>query len=138
MNEFKLDERLCNDTHYLGETSQSLVLLMNDRRWPWVILVPKLAEISEIHQLDTEQRTKLSNQTNQIAKFLAVQKPRGKINIGALGNIVRQLHVHVILRRENDANWPGPVWGFGKREPYDERQIEEFKSNISPIISAMQ
>ena len=118
MFEFVLDERLQADCLPVCELELCRVLLMNDNRWPWVILVPRIAKAEEIHLLDTDAQTRLLGETTRVAEVLATVTNCEKINIGALGNIVRQLHVHVIARNSGDENWPGPVWGYGMRQPY--------------------
>ena len=92
---------------------------MNDSRWPWLILVPQRPGIEEIHDLSPLDQAMLAFETDLVAKALKRSTRCNKINTGALGNIVRQLHVHVVARREGDEGWPGPVWGHGVRRPYD-------------------
>jgi diadenosine tetraphosphate (Ap4A) HIT family hydrolase len=116
--QFALDPRLAADSLPVGELKLCRVLLMNDSRFPWLILVPRRAGLSELHDLSAQDRTALTGEA-----VLAGEKLKGltgarKINTGALGNIVAQLHVHVVARFEGDAAWPGPVWGCGKAEPY--------------------
>ena len=95
--------------------------LMNDRRWPWLLLVPQRAGAEEIHDLTPLDQAMLTFETNMVAQALKKVTGCTKINTGALGNIVRQLHVHVVAAFEDDAGWPGPVWGHGLREPYQRR-----------------
>ena len=116
--DFELDPRLAGDTVPLLELPLSSARLMDDARFPWLLLVPRVAGASEWIDLDGGQQRLLLAEINQISQHLK-QKPNvSKINIGALGNIVRQLHVHVVGRREGDAAWPGPVWGAGTRRSY--------------------
>ncbi len=118
VSEFILDKRLQADCLPVCDLGLSRVLLMNDSRWPWVILVPRIDMAVEIHHLHTDNQTRLLHETSRVADILAVITDCEKINTGALGNIVRQLHVHVIARNSGDENWPGPVWGYGTRQPY--------------------
>ena len=116
---FQLDARLAGDTYGIGELKLSRALLMRDARFPWLILVPRRAGLTEIVDLGAEERAALME---EIALASAVVRSRPgieKINVGALGNIVRQLHVHVIGRRTGDPAWPGPVWGSGPALPYE-------------------
>ena len=92
--------------------------VMNDRRWPWLVLVPQRPGIEEIHDLTPLDQAMLTFETNMVAQALKKVTGCTKINSAALGNIVRQLHVHVVARSEGDPGWPGPVWGHGMREPY--------------------
>ncbi|HST28423.1 MAG TPA: HIT domain-containing protein [Rudaea sp.] len=116
--DFILDPRLAGDTHRVGDLDLSRVLLMDDARFPWLILVPRRANLRELIDLDVAHQQRLLAEIDRCARVLhALEKPE-KLNIAALGNVVAQLHVHVIARRANDAAWPRPVWGFGEREPY--------------------
>jgi len=116
---FQLDPRLAADTLPVADLALCTVRLMNDARYPWLILVPLREDAVEIHALAAGDRLSLTEETARVAGALAAHAPGHKINIGALGNIVRQLHIHVVARREGDAAWPGPVWGHGAAVPYD-------------------
>ncbi|MCP4183522.1 MAG: HIT domain-containing protein [Hyphomicrobiales bacterium] len=124
MPEFILDRRLQADCLYLHKMELCDLLLMNDNRWPWLILVPRIVEAKEIHQMNNHDQILLLRETVLISSVLADISGCEKINTGSLGNIVRQLHVHVVGRSTGDANWPGPIWGYGKRQPYQrEKQV---------------
>jgi diadenosine tetraphosphate (Ap4A) HIT family hydrolase len=115
---FQLDARLAADTHFVGELELSRVLLMNDARFPWLILVPRRAGLREIIELARDDQHLLLDEINAVAHVLhALHKPV-KLNIAALGNMVAQLHVHVIARFTQDAAWPRPVWGVGTSQAY--------------------
>ena len=118
MKAFELDERLRNDSALITNIGLCQLRLMNDSRWPWLILVPQRPDIAEMFELAPLDQAMLTFETNLVAEALKNAKRPVKINVAAIGNIVRQLHVHVIARYENDANWPGPVWGFGERLSY--------------------
>ncbi|BDU20831.1 HIT family protein [Dyella sp. GSA-30] len=118
MRAFELDSRLKNDTQHVQSLSLCDVLLMNDARFAWLVLVPRRAQLSEIADLSLDAQAMLWREVHIASQALQAVTPCDKLNIGALGNIVRQLHVHVVARREGDAAWPGPVWGSGKAEPY--------------------
>ncbi|MNM60862.1 HIT domain protein [compost metagenome] len=118
-SDFELDTRLAADSVLIADGPLSQIRLMNDDRFPWVVLVPRVAGASEWIDLDGGQQRLLLAEINQISQHLK-QKPNvTKINIGALGNIVRQLHIHLIGRHEGDPAWPGPVWGSGKAQRFD-------------------
>jgi diadenosine tetraphosphate (Ap4A) HIT family hydrolase len=113
-----LDARLAADTHAVGDLEFSRVLLMDDARFPWLILVPRCAGLRELIELSRDDQHALLDEINRCAHVLhALEKP-DKLNIAALGNVVAQLHVHVIARFATDAAWPRPVWGCGERTPY--------------------
>jgi diadenosine tetraphosphate (Ap4A) HIT family hydrolase len=138
MSSFALDPRLAADTIALGDTPLSRVLLMNDTRFPWLILVPRRADLAEIIDLAPSERTALMEEVAFVSTALLKRPDVEKINIGALGNIVRQLHIHIVGRSSIDAAWPGPVWGFGARQLYDssmlERTSREFIASLGRIL----
>jgi diadenosine tetraphosphate (Ap4A) HIT family hydrolase len=113
-----LDSRLAADTLAIGDLKLSRALLMNDARYPWLILVPRREGLSEIVDLDPADRAVLIEEIAAASAFLRGLARVDKLNVGALGNIVGQLHVHVLGRAVGDPAWPGPVWGFGARQPY--------------------
>ena len=117
---FSLDPRLGADTLPLAEWPLCQVLLINDARFPWLVLVPRRAGVSEILDLAADDRRQLSAEIDRAAAALRRTVPCQKLNIGALGNVVAQLHVHVIARTKTDAVWPKPVWAQGVAESYDE------------------
>ena len=110
---FVLDTRLAADTFPIGDLALSRLLLMDDARFCWLILVPRQADSSELVDLDARERAVLMEEIAGVSEVLRAMPGVDKINVGALGNIVRQLHVHVVARRIGDAAWPGPVWGAG-------------------------
>ncbi|HET6552738.1 MAG TPA: HIT family protein [Dyella sp.] len=123
MSEFMLDPRLARDTQAIASLELCDVLLMNDARFPWLVLVPRVPGLVEICDLPAAQQATLWHEVNLAAQALRTVAPFDKLNLGALGNIVRQLHVHVVGRREGDAAWPGPVWGSGQAQPYAEASL---------------
>ncbi|UXO83069.1 HIT domain-containing protein [Brucella intermedia] len=134
MEQFELDKRLNADTFFVAKLGLCELRLMNDRRWPWLILVPRRPDLTEIHDMTPLDQTMLTFETGIVAQALKTVTACHKINTGALGNIVRQLHLHVIARSEGDAGWPGPVWGFGPRETYDEKDAHRL---IADILAAL-
>jgi diadenosine tetraphosphate (Ap4A) HIT family hydrolase len=122
---FELDPRLKNDTRHVQALSLCDVRLMNDARFAWLVLVPRQAQLSEIADLSLDAQAMLWRDVQIASRALQDIAPCDKLNIGALGNIVRQLHVHVVARREGDAAWPGPVWGSGKPQPYESDALNE-------------
>lgn len=136
MSDFELDERLARDSAPIVSLGLCRLRLMNDRRWPWLILVPERPGASEIFELPPLDQSQLSVEVNMVGAALKKVTGAEKINVGALGNIVRQLHIHVIARSAGDENWPGPVWGHGKPEPYDEEARHLFVRKILEALSA--
>ncbi|TQM12782.1 diadenosine tetraphosphate (Ap4A) HIT family hydrolase [Pseudoxanthomonas sp. 3HH-4] len=113
MSDFVLDPRLAADSVFVAEGPLSQVRLMDDTRFPWLVLVPRVAAVSEWLDLDGGQQRLLLAEINQAGNLIRAQDGVQKLNIGALGNIVRQLHVHLVGRHDGDAAWPGAVWGSG-------------------------
>lgn len=113
-DDFKLDSRLEADSTPLMELPLSSLRLINDARYPWVLLVPRKAALTEIIDLDETERMRLMEEVARVSAALKKVTACDKLNIGALGNMVAQLHVHVIARFKSDAAWPGPVWGVGE------------------------
>lgn len=116
---FTLDPRLAAETFPLGELPLCQALLFNDARFPWIVLVPKRAGLVEITDLSPEDRLRLVEEIGTAMNALRAAVEPYKLNVAALGNVVRQLHVHIVARFQNDAAWPGPVWGRGERVPYE-------------------
>jgi diadenosine tetraphosphate (Ap4A) HIT family hydrolase len=117
MSDFVLDPRLAADSVFIADGPLSQVRLMDDMRFPWLVLVPRVADVTEWLELDGGQQRLLLTEINQAGHLIRAQDGVQKLNIGALGNIVRQLHVHLVGRHEGDAAWPGPVWGGGPARP---------------------
>jgi diadenosine tetraphosphate (Ap4A) HIT family hydrolase len=122
MSAFSLDTRLANDTIDLGRLGICRVLLMKDARYPWLILVPERAGLSELIDLTAADETSVWQTIRLVSEALKEVSTPLKLNVGALGNVVRQLHIHIVARNEGDEAWPGPVWGRGTAVPYDPAQ----------------
>lgn len=132
---FELDPRLQDDSHALMDLGLCELRMMDERRWPWVMLVPQRAGITELHELTPLDQAMLTFEVNTVAEAVKAATGCLKINTGALGNIVRQLHVHVVARFEGDEGWPGPVWGRGKRKPYHAGERERFSAALHAALS---
>lgn len=134
---FTLDARLKADTIPVGTLALSRVLLMNDARFPWLILVPAREGLREIHDLDASGRAMLIEEVAGVSCALETLYQPEKINVGALGNIVPQLHVHVVVRCQGDAAWPGPVWGAGEAVPYTVAAQGEVVARLRAAIEGL-
>ncbi|MBT4838714.1 MAG: HIT domain-containing protein [Methylococcales bacterium] len=133
---FILNEKLANDCIIIGSFPLSLLLLMNDSQYPWFILVPQQENLTEIYQLEMDDQHQLLKESCDLSKYLMENFNADKLNLGAIGNIVSQLHFHHIVRYKNDIAWPSPVWGFAKAKPYDSAQISHIKSGIIDSFEA--
>ena len=128
-----LDRRLENDTHQLGKLDNCLLLLSKNAHFPWFILVPATDEI-EYHRLDNALQKRLQQHINAVAEFIETHFDTDKINIATIGNVVSQLHIHIIGRSKNDPCWPGVVWGTEHFKPYSENEIEKIKIQIKDTL----
>lgn len=116
---FALDPRLERDTLPVGDLPLSRLLLMNDAQYPWLILVPRRPGVSELFDLTPEEQRQLCEETTRVAETLKALCGAEKMNVATLGNVVGQLHMHVIARHGGDPAWPGPVWGRLPAQPYE-------------------
>ena len=139
---FSLHERLAADTFVLGELPVSRLLLMNDARFTWCILVPRFPGLRELHDLPAAARSTLLEEIERVSRAFLEHFGAEKINVGALGNLVPQLHVHVVGRSARDEAWPGPVWGAGTPRPYDAgagvqqvRRLREALNLVDPSLN---
>jgi diadenosine tetraphosphate (Ap4A) HIT family hydrolase len=131
MTGFVLDARLAADTAFVADWPLSRVLLMNDARFPWLILVPRRAGATEIFDLNPSDRQTLAEEMARAGERLKAITAAAKINLGALGNLVRQLHVHIVARNATDAAWPGPVWGQGRAVAYEPNAMAAFVHRLA-------
>jgi diadenosine tetraphosphate (Ap4A) HIT family hydrolase len=129
-----LDARLENDCHILGKLDSTLLLLMDNALVPWFILVPQ-TDVSEFHELPQETQLQLLEQINLISTYLKQELSVDKVNVAAIGNIVRQMHIHVVGRTETDYCWPNVVWGADGGKPYTEQELQQIFASIRNIIT---
>tara|TARA_Y100000991_G_C21951715_1_gene340121 strand:- start:763 stop:1173 length:411 start_codon:yes stop_codon:yes gene_type:complete len=122
MDSFALHPQLAKDTELIGRIAGCQLLLMNDARYTWLILVPEHDNVQELHELAEASYVEVTQGIRQISEKLQALMNAPKMNIAALGNQVPQLHIHIIARRHDDHTWPGPVWGAGEAVPYDKRE----------------
>ena len=120
---FALDSRLQQDTLPVGDFPLCRLLLSNDARYPWFILVPRRAGVSEVFDLSAEDQAQLWRETTMLAAVLKDAFSADKLNVATLGNVVSQLHMHVIVRKRDDGAWPAPVWGKFAALPYEPEQV---------------
>lgn len=133
---FALDQRLQQDTLVIGDFPLCRLLLSNDSNYPWFILVPRINGISEVFQLDVVDQQRVWQETTALAQLLNEGWSADKMNIGALGNVVSQLHVHVIVRKRDDAAWPAPVWGKHPAQSYTDEQVAAIRARLRALLPA--
>lgn len=132
---FVLDERLQNDTILIGRLPLCQVLLMNDKRFPWVILVPARNDVFEYYHLSESDRTQLMKESTLVVEKMSDHFSASSMNIAALGNVVPQLHQHHVCRYTDDPAWPNPVWGHSTGVPY---QADELEIRVKELQSLLQ
>jgi len=119
---FQLDQRLENDTSFIASFELCDLRLHNDGRYPWLILVPRVPDVTDAHQLTFEQHTQLIRESRQVCELMHHLFKPTKMNVAAIGNIVRQLHVHHVARFAFDDAWPNPIWGHGEAKVRSEHE----------------
>lgn len=127
MAEFTLNQKISDDSILISKLELSELRLMNDANYPWFILIPQQNNLCEIYDLTDNQQKILMSEINKLAKFIKTHFKADKINIANLGNIVAQLHIHVIARYKDDKAWPDPVWGKYPQKKYLTEQILAIK-----------
>ncbi len=134
MSEFTLNETLAADTVEAARWPLCRVLLMNDSRYPWLILVPQRAGMTEIHGLDSGDQSLLITEITRASRVLETLHTPDKINVAALGNLVPQLHIHIVARFRADAAWPGPIWGAHPPIPYAAANLEKALQSLRSAL----
>jgi diadenosine tetraphosphate (Ap4A) HIT family hydrolase len=130
MTEWTLHPQLAADTVHLGDLPLSRALVMNDANYPWLVLVPRKVNVTELIDLDDGEQTQLMREVARTARALREITACHKLNIAALGNMVPQLHVHVIARFRHDAAWPKPVWGVMPAKAYARAALDDFAASL--------
>ncbi len=133
--EFELDPRLVTDTIVLGDFPLSRLLLMNDSQYPWLILVPRRAGVTELYHLSASEQQQLMHEVSELSETLADLFQARKMNVATLGNMVPQLHLHVIVRHESDPAWPGPVWGKHPAVAYTPEELSSVRSKLERLLN---
>jgi diadenosine tetraphosphate (Ap4A) HIT family hydrolase len=133
MNNFQLDSRLASDGDIIIGLNLSQVLFVNNALFPWVILIPKRDQAKEIIDLNVQDRTILIEEISLVSEAMKEVFSPDKLNVAALGNVVPQLHIHVIARYKTDTAWPKPVFGNGK-ELYSEEKYQHIKTKLIAAI----
>jgi len=129
MTDFRLDPRLASDCIILGEMRLSLLLLMNNALVPWFILVPRRNE-TELFELSKDDQLTLLEEINLLSVFIKTVLGAEKLNVAAVGNVVRQLHIHVVGRSSTDFRWPDVVWGAEEKRPYAAEEVAAIRKTL--------
>lgn len=132
---FTIDPVIQKNSFYLTDMGLSQAYLKNDKQNPWIILVPKKMRAIEIMDLTHEDQSILMEEITIVSEFLKANYSPDKLNVGSLGNIVKQLHIHIIARYESDRAWPGPIWGAPVIEEFSIEELAQLKENFIEFIS---
>jgi len=135
MSDFTLHPRLAADCIVLGRLALSQLLLLDNAHYLWFILVPQVAP-QQLHLLSTAEREQLQAEAQAVSTIVEEHCSPQRINVGALGNLVPQLHYHIVARTEQDPAWPGPVWGHPASRPYTEEELASVRALVAPLFSA--
>lgn len=135
LHPYQLHPQLAKDCILLGRFELCDLLLMNDANYPWFILVPRLADVSEIYHLSARDQQQLMVESSLLASNLADIFNADKMNMAALGNMVPQLHIHHLVRYQGDAAWPAPVWGRVAAIAYEVAEIEELRERLNTLLA---
>ena len=122
---FELHPKLASGSFAVADLTLSELRLINDRRFVWLILVPKREGLTELHRLSESEQQQLLSESSRVSQVIEACLPVDKLNVGALGNVVPQFHWHIVGRRRDDPCWPGPVWGCGEAQPYPRGQQQQ-------------
>lgn len=133
---FTLDSRIAADTLPIGDLPLCSALLIDDARFPWFVLVPRRAGVTEVTDLSDEDATTLMGEIRVATRVMLELGKPDKVNVAALGNVVAQLHVHVVGRFRSDPAWPGPVWGHGTRAPYPDHAAAALVERAAGLFAA--
>lgn len=131
---FALHERLEADTIFITDLAHSRVLLMNDSQYPWLVLVPRYQGLRDLHDLPSDKLAEVMEEIRNVSEVLVRDFNAFKINVAALGNMVPQLHIHVVARFEEDPAWPGPIWGVHPPVSYRKEESANLKVSLEAAI----
>lgn len=137
MAELRLDERLENDSYPITELPLCQLRLMDDTRYPWLLLIPRRPGVSEVFDLDEADQQQLWREASRIGCAFKAMLGADKLNVASLGNVVPQLHVHLVLRREDDEAWPGPVWGQGEPRRHDLDSLAAMRDRVLAMVEGL-
>ncbi len=134
MIKFAVDPVIQNNSIFIKNLQLSSLYIKNDKENPWFVLVPRKIGATELIDLTHEEQSALMEEVTIVSEFLKEYYEPYKLNIGSLGNIVKQLHIHVIARYPNDRAWPGPIWGTNPSMEFDQTELENIKSNFLEYV----
>lgn len=131
---FKLNPQFEKDAEFICRLNLCQTRLMKKSEWLWLLLIPEVNDITEIFQLSAEDRQTLTAEISQVSEQVKNSFNADKMNIAAFGNVVSQLHIHVIARNRNDHNWPAPVFNDVPAEEYSSAELEQLKNRLTRLL----
>jgi diadenosine tetraphosphate (Ap4A) HIT family hydrolase len=131
---FTLDQRLADSSHLVSHVDDIQVRLADDSRYAWLILVPEHAGTVELHDLSDDQRNRLFGLASRLGNWMKTTFAADKINVASLGNLVPQLHLHVVARQSGDAAWPGPIWGHASPIPRTDPDRQDMMAAVAAYL----
>jgi len=137
MEDVALDERLAQDSYPVTELPLCQLRLMDDARYPWLMLIPRRRGVSEVFELDEADQQQLWREASRVGQAFKAFLGADKLNVASLGNVVPQLHVHLVLRRQDDEAWPGPVWGQGEPRRYDLDELAAMRDRVLALVEGL-
>lgn len=137
MNRFEPDPRLIEDSYPITELPLCQLRLMDDTRFPWLLLIPRRHGVSELFELGEAQQQQLWREASRIGQAFKTLMEADKLNVATLGNVVAQLHIHLVLRRTDDDAWPGPVWGQGEPKPYNLDALATMRDRVLAMVEGL-
>lgn len=135
MIDFTLHPRLTADSHYVADLPLCQVRLNDDARYSWLVLIPRRDDIREVYELSADDQATMWQEATEAGRRLMAHHDGDKLNLATLGNQVAQLHLHVIVRHQSDAAWPGPVWGQGTPQPYDDATLKTHLTTLRGLLA---
>ncbi|MCG8470502.1 MAG: HIT family protein [Desulfobacterales bacterium] len=130
---FQLDPQLETDTHFLGRLCGLRLLLMDNRKVPWFIVVPE-TDRHELYELSSDDQRAVAEAVKHLSVFIREELKWAKLNVAAIGNVVPQLHIHVVGRQKGDFCWPRPVWGAPGGEPYPKGEVDALAEKVAEFL----
>lgn len=137
MTDIALDERLVEDSYPVTELPLCQLRLMDDTRYPWLMLIPRRRGVSEVFDLEEDDQQQLWREASRVGQAFKAMLGGDKLNVASLGNVVPQLHVHLVVRRQDDEAWPGPVWGQGEPQPYDLDDLAAMRDRVLAMVEGL-
>jgi diadenosine tetraphosphate (Ap4A) HIT family hydrolase len=137
MDKVEVDERLVEDSYPITELPLCQLRLMDDSRYPWLVLIPRRRGVSEVFDLDDVDQCQLWREASRVGQAFKAMVGGDKLNVASLGNVVPQLHVHLVVRRQDDEAWPGPVWGQGEPRSHDLDELAAMRDRVLAMVEGL-